>query len=176
MPWWLRGLRIQSCHSCGSSHCCGMGLITGPGTPMSAAKTSKWIKRDFYSRSPLYRLCRWSFNNFIYTSVLEFGLYILITNRLTKTLLLKYVENPLFERASSKPTWRRQYVWTHASVHPHPPDSSLYVSWPYILLSHQSVRTDLVGVWYEQVSVTGYQNGGDRFWLLRLHLKEVNIQ
>ena len=31
-PWWLSGLRIQRCHSCGSGYNCGMGLIPGLGT------------------------------------------------------------------------------------------------------------------------------------------------
>ena len=117
--------RMKSVCSFKRRYCCKRSAVSLPGDILLYVVSwgTKWIKRDFCSRSPLYRLCRWSFNNFIYTSVLEFGLYILITNRLTKTLLLKYVENPLFERASSKPTWRRQYVWTHASVHPHPPDS-----------------------------------------------------
>ena len=31
IPWWLSGFRIGCCHRCGSGHCCGMGLIPGPG-------------------------------------------------------------------------------------------------------------------------------------------------
>ena len=29
VPWWLSGLRIWCCHCCGSSCCCGTGLIPG---------------------------------------------------------------------------------------------------------------------------------------------------
>jgi len=29
--WWLRGLRIQCCHCCGSGYCCGTGSVPGPG-------------------------------------------------------------------------------------------------------------------------------------------------
>uniref|UniRef100_A0A8D1NRS6 Epidermal growth factor receptor pathway substrate 15 n=1 Tax=Sus scrofa TaxID=9823 RepID=A0A8D1NRS6_PIG len=32
VPWWLSRLRIWHCHCGGSSHCCGVGLIPGPGT------------------------------------------------------------------------------------------------------------------------------------------------
>ena len=32
VPQWLSGLRIRLCHCCGSSQCCGVGLILGLGT------------------------------------------------------------------------------------------------------------------------------------------------
>ena len=32
VPWWLRGLGIQHCPCCASSHCCGVGSIPGQGT------------------------------------------------------------------------------------------------------------------------------------------------
>ena len=32
VPLWLRRLRIWCCHLCGSGHCCGTDLISGPGT------------------------------------------------------------------------------------------------------------------------------------------------
>ena len=33
--WWLSGLRIQHCH------CCGIGLIPGPGAPLLAVNVAK---------------------------------------------------------------------------------------------------------------------------------------
>ena len=32
IPWWPSGLRIQHCHCYRLGHCCGAGLIPGPGT------------------------------------------------------------------------------------------------------------------------------------------------
>ena len=32
--WWHSRLRIQHCHSSSSGHCCGAGMIPGPGTSM----------------------------------------------------------------------------------------------------------------------------------------------
>lgn len=45
----------------------------------------------------------WSFNYFVYSSILDFGLYISNYKQIrTETLFLNYVENPWFERTSYK--------------------------------------------------------------------------
>lgn len=83
------------------------------------------------------------------------------------TLFLNYVEIGLKGPPTSKLEEENVCVCvcTRIRVCPPPPQTQfICVSWPYILLSHQSVRAHLVGVCYEQISVTRCQNGVVR-WL-----------
>ena len=46
VPWWHRRLRIWSCHCSGSGHCCGTGLISGPGNSICCKHGQKRKKRE----------------------------------------------------------------------------------------------------------------------------------
>ena len=41
VPMWLSRLKMQSCHCCGSGHCCGMSLVTGPGNFVYCRRSQK---------------------------------------------------------------------------------------------------------------------------------------
>ena len=59
------------------------------------------------------------------------------------------------------------YAYAQTYMYPLPPCKLQFVCvfWPCVLLPHKSIRAHLVGVWYEQISVTRYQSGGDRLQL-----------
>ena len=45
VPWWLSGLKIQCCPCSGLGHCCGVGLIPGPGTSICCRRGQKIKKK-----------------------------------------------------------------------------------------------------------------------------------
>ena len=51
VPLWCSWLRIQCCHCSGSGHCCGTGVILGPGTFMCCRLGQKTQKKTQYAIS-----------------------------------------------------------------------------------------------------------------------------